>query len=453
VKVLAIDDDPIVLETYKAALSDTGVRFECAGDLSRGFELVRELGPELVLLKWQMQPMPGIEALRRIHSQDSRTIVAVIYDSVDLESVTEVVTAGGDIYLCKPVSPAKLRSTVGEVKELFTRRAQTGKLEKELVQYFNLEGIIGRSNRMLDLFDLIRRIAPHFRIALVLGETGTGKELVARALHKMSSRKDRPFAVCNCAAVVETLFESELFGHNKGAFTGAHEDRKGVFESANGGVVFLDEVGELGPTVQSKLLRVIQNQEIQRVGSTRPQPVDVLLIAATNRDLAHEVKRGRFRPDLFFRLNMIEILLPPLRERAEDIPLLYRYFLDKFNQHFGKEIQGISRRAQDILVRYAWPGNVREMENVMGRACMLSHASFLDVADFSAISAQSATDAGLAPVSLEEAERAAVVRALKENPNKTQVARILGVSRPKLYRLMEKHGLKETEGQESVPQG
>lgn len=451
--VLAIDDDPIVLESYKAALSDAGVRFECTADPSRGLELVRELGPELVLLKWQIPQMPGIEALRRIHNQDTRAMVAIIYDSVNLESVTEAIMEGADTYLCKPVSPAKLCSTVGEVKELFTRRAQAGKLEKELVQYFNLEGIIGRSNRMLDLFDLIRRVGPHFRNALVLGETGTGKELVARALHKMSPRRDRAFAVCNCAAVVETLFESELFGHNKGAFTGAHEDRKGVFESANGGTVFLDEVGELGPAVQSKLLRVIQNQEIQRVGSTQPQHVDVLLVAATNRDLAQEVKRGRFRPDLFFRLNMIEILVPPLRERAEDIPLLYRYFLDKFNQHFGKEIQGISRRAQDLMVRYAWPGNVREMENVMGRACMLAQASFLDVADFSAISARSATEAGMAPTSLEEAERAAVVRALKENPNKTQVARILGVSRPKLYRLMEKHGLKETEDHESVPQG
>lgn len=454
--VLAIDDDSAVLESYRAMLSDMGVRFQCTPDPKRGLEMVRELCPELVLLKWQMRQMPGIEALRKVHSLDPRARIVVIYDHESIESLVEAIMEGADNFVYKPVNPEKLRSIVEEVKELFKRRAKAAKLEKELVQHFNLEGMIGRSIRMLELFDLIRRVAPHFRTVLVLGETGTGKEGVARALHKLSPRKDQPFAVCNCAAVVETLFESELFGHRKGAFTGAHEDRKGVFESADGGTVFLDEVGELAPGVQSKLLRVIQNQEIQRVGSTQPQHVDVLLIAATSRDLEQDVKRGKFRSDLFFRLNMIEMVVPPLRERPDDIPLLYRHFLEKFNQQYGKQIQGISRRAQELMVRYPWPGNVREMENVMGKACMLAQASFLDVADFNAISSPIAADAGIAPVSLDDAERAALVRALKENPNKTQVARILGVSRPRLYRLMEKHGLKEIEDKvdsELVPQG
>ena len=456
VVVLAIDDDSTVLESYRAILSDMGVTFECTPDPSRGLEMVRDLAPELVLLKWQMPQMPGIEILRQVHNQDPRARIVVVYDYESIESLVEAIMEGADSFLCKPLNPEKLRSIVGEVKEHFKRRAHAAKLEKELVQYFNLEGIIGRSLRMLELFDLIRRIAPHFRTVLVLGETGTGKELVARAIHKLSPRRDQPFAVCNCAAVVETLFESELFGHRKGAFTGAHEDRKGVFESANGGTVFLDEVGELGPAVQSKLLRVLQNQEIQRVGSAQPQKVDILLIAATSRDLEQEVKRGKFRSDLYFRLNMIEMVVPPLRERADDIPLLYRYFLEKFNEHYGKKVNGISRRAQQLMLRYPWPGNVREMENVMGKACMLAQASFLDVADFNAISSPIAADAGIAPVSLDDAERAALVRALKENPNKTQVARILGVSRPRLYRLMEKHGLKEIEDKvdsELVPQG
>jgi two-component system response regulator HydG len=456
VVVLAIDDDPQVLESYRALLSDMGVSFECTTDPNRGLELVRQLAPELVLLKWQMPQMPGIEALRRIHNLDTRARIAIIYDSESLDTVVEAIMEGADSFVCKPFDPEKLRTIVEEVKGIFKRRAHSAKIEMELVQHFNVEGMIGRSTRMLELFDLIRRVAPHFRTVLVLGETGTGKEVVARALHKRSPRRDQPFIVCNCAAVVESLFESELFGHRKGAFTGAHEDRMGVFESANGGTVFLDEIGELGAGVQSKLLRVLQNQEIQRVGSTQPQHVDVLLIAATSRDLKQDVKLGKFRSDLLFRLNMVEMVVPPLRERADDIPLLYRHFLQKFNQQYGKQIQGISRRAQDLMIRYSWPGNVRQMENVMGLACMLAHATFLDMADFNSISSPSATNASPSPSSMDEAERDALLRALKENPNKTQVARILGVSRPRLYRLMKKHGLREsgdTADKELVSQG
>ena len=454
--VLAIDDDTEVLESYRAALSDAGVKFESSTDPKRGLELVRELAPELVLLEWQMPQMPGVEALRQIHNQDRRTSVAVVYDQETVETVVEAIREGAAKCIAKPVSPEKLRSLVEEVKELANQRTRSATLEKELLQLFNLEGIIGRCPRMLELFDLIRRVGPHFRTALIVGETGTGKELVAHALHKISPRRDRRFAVFNCAAVVETLFESELFGHRKGAFTGAHEDRAGLIESADGGTVFLDEVGELSQAVQSKLLRVLQNQEIQRVGSTQPQRVDILLIAATSRDLDREVKRGHFRADLFFRLNMIELPVPALRERIEDIPLLYRYFLEKYNQHYGKSIQGISRRAQDMLISYPWPGNVRELENTMGRACMLARGTFLDVGDFSAISERIAGDASNLPCSLEEAERAAVVRALDAYPNKSQVARVLGVSRPRLYRLLEKHGLKaraEKENHQSVSEG
>jgi DNA-binding NtrC family response regulator len=226
----------------------------------------------------------------------------------------------------------------------------------------------------------------------------------------------------------------------------------GIIESANGGIVFLDEVGELSPAVQGKLLRLIQNQEIQRVGTTQPQHVDVLLIAATGRDLEREAQRGQFRADLFFRLNMIEIRMPPLRERVGDIPLLYRYFLEKFNQQYGKDVRGISRRAQDLLLAYPWPGNVRELENAVGRACMLARGSFLDVGDFAELSKRVVGEPTKAPCSLEEAERAALVRALDASPNKSQAARILGVSRPRLYRLMEKHGLTTgKDGNEPVP--
>jgi DNA-binding NtrC family response regulator len=451
--VLTIDDDSTVLDYYRRALTNPGVRFEFTSDPIQGLELVRQLAPELVFLDLSLPQMRGMEALRRICGQDKRAHVVVVSSHQSVELAVEVIQAGAANYICKPVSPETLRSIVEEVKEIFEERARAMRLENELDKHSNLEGLIGRSVRMHEMFDLMRRVAPHFRTALILGETGTGKDLVARALHNMSPRRDRPFTVCNCAAVVETLFESELFGHRKGAFTGAHEDRKGLFESADGGIVFLDEVGELTLGVQSKLLRVIQNQEIQRVGSTQSLRVDVLMIAATSRELTEDAKKGRFRPDLLYRLDMIEIRVPPLRERREDIPLLWRHFLDKYNQHYNKEIRGLSQKAQDLLLNYRWPGNVRELENVMGRACMLAQGSFLDVGDFAVVSARIGKAAGTFPSSLEQAERIALVRALEEHPNKTQAARVLGVSRPKLYRLMQKHGLeaeKEKADQESV---
>lgn len=443
-RVVAIDDDPGLLDLYKATFKGSEVQVEGATEAAKGLELVAELNPDLVLVDLVMPGMDGMEVLRRIRQLNMRTKVVMVTGNYSIETAVEAIREGAADYVCKPISPSKLREIVEQVRSMTSRLARADALEKELTEVLNLEGIVGRSPRMLEVFDLVQRIAPHFRTALILGETGTGKELVARALHNLSPRKKQRFAVCNCAAVVESLMESQLFGHTKGSFTGATEDRVGLFEWADGGTVFLDEVGELSLQMQSKLLRVLENEEVQRVGSPQTRRVDVRVIAATGRDLNQEVQTGKFRSDLWYRLNMIEIRLPPLRERKEDISLLCRHFLERFNRQYGKETEGISRRAMDAFMAYSWSGNVRELENVIGRACLLSRSNFLDLDDFPELRSRSAIPgpAAAVPTALEEVEKATLVRVLSEARNKALAARMLGVSRPTLYRLMEKHGLK-----------
>jgi DNA-binding NtrC family response regulator len=298
--------------------------------------------------------------------------------------------------------------------------------------------MVGRSPRMLEVFARIRRVGPHFRNALITGSTGTGKELVARALHMLSPVALGRFVICNCSALVETLFESELFGHVKGAFTGATQDRVGLFEYANGGCVFLDEIGDMPLVTQSKLLRVLQNQEVQRVGSPVVRKVDVRVIAATNRDLRRQILEKQFREDLFYRLSMIEIRVPDLAERKEDLPLLERHFLERFSNEYGKSVRNISQRAQSVLRRHSWPGNVRELENVIGNACMMTEGDTIDVRNFPDYLQRSESrpgiDSGKTLLRLEEMERRYIARVLDQmGRNKAQTARILGISRAKLY--------------------
>jgi DNA-binding NtrC family response regulator len=300
--------------------------------------------------------------------------------------------------------------------------------------------MVGHSPVMLEVFHHIRRVAPHFRTVLLTGETGVGKELAAQALRRLSPVSSGSFVTCNCSAVVETLAESELFGHVKGAFTGAVQDRIGVFEAANGGTILLDEVGELSLPLQAKLLRVLQNQEVQRVGSPAVRRVDVRVIAATHKDLRRMVKDGRFREDLFYRLSMVQIKLPSLAQRKEDLPLLERHFLKRFAEQYGKPVRGITRRAQALLARHSWPGNVRELENVLGSASMMTEGEIIDVGDLpeyirerQAIEAQ---DEQTFPT-LEQVERTHTLRTLESvGGNKVRAAELLGVSRAKLYRIL-----------------
>jgi transcriptional regulator with PAS, ATPase and Fis domain len=296
---------------------------------------------------------------------------------------------------------------------------------------------------MLEVFARIRRAAPHFRTALITGSTGTGKELVARAMHRLSPVASQRLAVCNCSAIVETLFESELFGYVKGAFTGANQDKIGLFEYANGGTVFLDEIGDMPISTQSKLLRVLEYREFQRVGSPVTRKTDVRVVAATNRDLRDMMAKGQFREDLYYRLSMVEIRLPRLADRKEDLPLLERYFVEKYAAQYGKTVRGLTHRAQIVLARYAWPGNIRELENVLGHACMMTEDDTVDVRDLpehlrgtAGPQQQQEEDEDLLP--LAEVHRRHALKVLERvEGNKARAAKILGIHRATLYRLIE----------------
>jgi transcriptional regulator with PAS, ATPase and Fis domain len=299
---------------------------------------------------------------------------------------------------------------------------------------------------MLEVFDFSRKVARHYTNVLLVGPTGAGKELVARAIHQLSPVSQQRLAVCNCSAMVDTLLESQLFGHVRGAFTGATDTRPGLFEYANGGTVFLDEVGETSLAMQAKLLRVIQNREIQRVGSPEVKQVNVRLIAATNRDLRAEVLSGRFREDLFYRLNSIQIRIPSLAERLEDIPLLVQYFLKKYNDAYGKNIAGLTRRAQTILLQHSWPGNVRELENVISTSCITTVGDFIDIPDLPENlqhrTPQITGTEEWRPLCLDEVRKVHIQKVLQMcNGNRLRAAQILGIGRTSLYRYLKRDGM------------
>jgi len=353
--------------------------------------------------------------------------------------VLDAIARGATDLLVKPLESSKLRQLVsGLIAQAETRR-HSGELDKELLEAYQFQGMVGRSPRMLEVFSRLRRVAPLFRTVLITGPTGTGKELVAKALHDLSPRSRERFVVCNCSALTETLLESQLFGHVKGAFTGATVDQVGLFEYANRGTLFLDEIGELPVAAQAKFLRILQNQELQRVGSPHTSTVDVHVIAATNRDVRELTSKGKFREDLFYRLSMIEIQLPTLAERKEDLPLLQQHYLRYFSTKYGKELKGISRRARILLTRYGWPGNVRELENVIGNACIMAQDKIVCEADLpEAIRAPLATpDRAADFMTLEEVQSRHLDYILNAvGGNKARAAEILGISRATVYDML-----------------
>jgi DNA-binding NtrC family response regulator len=441
-KLLVIDDNPETLRFVQDTLASDQLEVLTAGDPESGLALFFRYRPLIVLVDLMMPKISGMEVLQTIVAADAGVEVILITAHYSTESAVEAIQKGANDYLTKPLDLEKLLARISSIQADARRREKTAQLDRELLDVYEFEGMIGRSPLMLEVFAKIRRVSPHFQTILVTGNTGTGKELVARALHRLSPASAKPFAVVNCSALVETLLESELFGYVKGAFTGALQDKLGVFEYADGGTVFLDEIGELPMSAQAKLLRVLQNQEVQRVGSPVPRMVNVRVIAATNRDLKSEIAKGTFREDLYYRLSMVELTLPPLADRKEDLPLLQRYLVSKFATRYRKDIQGITRRAQSCLARHSWPGNVRELENVIGNASMMVHGAVIDIDDLpESLRRQSSATlvANDSILTLEQIEHRHVLEVLhRVGGNKLRAAEALGIGRNTLYDILSR---------------
>ena len=445
-QLLVIDDDPRSLAQTSAALANEGWQIITEGRADAGFETFLRVRPRLVLLDLSLASLSS-DLLARMLRVDPGANVILTSSHYSTESAVHAIQEGACDYLTKPLDIAALRGRVAGLRAEAETRHRTLHLDYELLEACTFEGIVSRSPLMLEVFAKVRRIAPHFRTALLNGATGTGKELVARALHRLSPSMNDRFVACNCSALVESLAESELFGYVKGAFTGANQDRPGLFESADGGTLFLDEVGELSHGTQAKLLRVLQDHHVRRVGSATRRPVNLRVIAATNRDLRTMVREGTFREDLYYRLAIVEVGLPRLADRREDLPLLQRYFIERFATEYKKPIVGLTRRAQSLMATYAWEGNVRELENVIGNACMMTEGRFIDIKDLPerlrvVQRDYSSIDEGL--FSLREAQRRHIVQVLERvGGNKLRAARILGIGRNTIYKMLSQLKLEE----------
>jgi two-component system response regulator HydG len=443
-KILIVDDDPGHLVSVKTIVRSWGYDVETADDGRGAVDVVKSTPVDLILMDVRMTRMSGIEALGQIKAYNPTipVIVMTAYSSVD--SAVEAIKSGAYDYLIKPLDFEVLKLTIERASEHAGLKEENRVLKENLSSDYDISNIIGRSQPMKKLLEMMSMIAPSEATVLISGDSGTGKELIARSLHFNSLRKDNALVVVNCAAITETLLESELFGHEKGSFTGAGKRREGRFMQADQGTIFLDEIGETSATMQAKLLRVLQEKEIQRVGGEETLKVDVRIIAATNRDLEKGVAEGNFREDLFYRLNVMPLHVPPLKNRREDIPLLAQHFLKKYADKNRKAIKGFVPLAMDMLVNHDWPGNVRELENAIERAVILATGEHITEAQlplgimeqYEGLEIRSTGAARIldGTHSLEDIEKEAILAALDaSHGNKAEAARRLGVTRKTLH--------------------
>jgi two-component system response regulator HydG len=447
-RVLIIDDEKLHAEAVAESLTRVGYACVIATSGKAGADKIEKEDFDVILTDLRMQDVDGLALLRKAKQESPEAEVVLITGYGDVKTAVEAIKEGAFDYLTKPVDMGELRAIVDKAAERLRLARANRELQRQLDEKFGFEGVVGNSAKMHDIIAKLRDIAPTSATVLIQGETGTGKELVAKAIHTNSPRKNKPFVAMNCTALNENLLEDELFGHEPGSYTGADRLRKGRFEHANGGTLFLDEVGDMPVTLQAKLLRVLENKEVFRIGSNEPIKVNVRLLSATNHDLEAAAAAGKFRQDLFFRLKVVTIKLPPLRERRQDIPLLTAHFLREFNQLHGKRVQGISEALRRTLAAYDWPGNVRELRNLIESMVVQDHDGILDLNDIqegdslrATLSADNhaASPAGLVGRPLGEVERYYVEQALNmTGGNREEAARLLGIGERTLYRKIKK---------------
>ncbi len=444
-KILVIDDDESLRRVLEYNLAQEGYAVLTAASGEQGLDLLRREGADVVVTDVRMAGMDGLQVMERVRKQDPNIQVIILTAFGTIEMAVEAMRAGAFHYISKPFNRDELKLTISKALQLKDLERQNVVLRQELQSRIGLDNIIAESPPMRHILEMVERVAPTETTVLILGESGTGKELIARAIHHNSPRTEGPFVAVNCAAIPENLLESELFGHVRGAFTGAIRDRVGKFEAAEGGTVFLDEIGEMRPDLQVKILRCLEERTLERVGDNRPIKVDVRVLAATNKDLSKAIQAGEFREDLYYRLNVVPLSIPPLRDRREDIRALTQHFLKRLAAPPRLTVTPEAFRA---LQNYEWPGNVRELENALERAMIFHRGDVIDVGDLpETILAPKARDATALPVSLpesglslEEVERELILRALQKHDwNQSRAARYLGITRHTLLYRMEKH--------------
>lgn len=447
-KILVVDDEQSHRTMLKAVLSKEGYEVSEADDGTSAIKAVENDPFDLVLMDIRMTDMDGIEALGEIKKISPSMPVIMMTAYASIKTAVETLKSGAYDYLTKPLDIDELKILIKKALDYYRLQEENIFLKERLADRFDFSQIIGRSRAMKELFETLSLIAPSDATVLIYGESGTGKEIVANAIHQNSPRAQKPFIKVNCAALPETLLESELFGHERGAFTGALTRKAGRFQLADGGSLFLDEISDMSLTTQVKLLRVLQEREFEPLGSTKTIQVNIRLITATNKDLEEEVNAGRFREDLFYRLNVVPIHLPPLRKRKDDIPLLAEHFFDILREKNRSSVKGFLPKTMDIMVRYDWPGNVRELENVIERSVLLCRSEFISPEDLP-LPVQGAEDKDQSMVSvpqgmtLKEVEKEVIVQTLSDKKgSRTQTARILGISRKTLQNKLKEYGIK-----------
>lgn len=451
-KILVVDDDGVARELLADALKKEGYEVEAFSSGEEAIERGRRGQVDLVLTDLKMGTVDGLTVLREFKRFSPDTSIVLLTSFGSLEGAIEAIKQGAYDYLAKPFKKEEIKLVVQRSLDHSQLVRENARYRDELKEREDWSPLVGSSPAMLEVYKLVARVSEGRSTVLLQGESGTGKELIARAIHANSPRREKPFIPVNCGALPDTLLESEMFGYEKGAFTGAVGTKAGLFEAANGGTLFLDEIGDLSPALQVKLLRVMQDQEVRRVGGTTSLKVDVRIIVATNRDLEQFVKEGKFRDDLYYRLNVVRITLPTLAERKEDIPMLAHHFLQKYAGGSARAVRGFLPDTMALLKQYRWPGNVRELENAIERAVSLSHGPLLTPDDLPAALRQSGSQVGDKTevndqhdevcLTLEEVEKRHLIRVLKETKgNKVRAAKILGIDRRTLYRMAERFGL------------